>query len=273
MPKSLCIRRRALTAAVVSLAAGAMIPKLAAAQIAPTFVDSVRRGPCDSTPPSINPRYTVALYGWMLGMHGQLGVRDLAADVDISFKEILDHLRIAGMGAFEVDYGPWLGTADLLYASLRENRELALRHGDPDLDAKIKIFIGQAFVGYSFAPVPRVAIDLLAGARVWAFEPSLTVSGANASATRSSSPSWVDALGGFRVRVTPTDRWSLSLTGDGGGGGSRGTGEGAATVGYSLSRHWAVYGAYRYLYVDKTKNDFFFNGHLNGPVIGGTYRW
>ncbi len=275
MPMSLCVRRHAFTAAVVSVAAGTMIPTLAGAQIAPTFVDSVQRSkdPRYSTPPSINPRYTVALYGWMLGIHGQMGVRDLSADVDISFKDLLDHLRFAGMGAFEVDYGPWLGTVDLVYASVGANRELALRRGDPDLDATVKTFIGQAFAGYSFPLAPRVAIDLLAGARVWAFDASLSVSGDRTSVTRSRSPSWVDALGGFRVRATPADRWSLSLVADGGGGGSRGTGEGAATVGYALSRHWAAYGAYRYLYVDKTKNDFFFNGHLSGPVIGGTYRW
>ena len=75
MPMSLCVRRHALTAAVVSLAAGTMRPTLAGAQIAPTFVDSVQRSkdPRDSTPPSITPRYTVALYGWMLGINGRAG--------------------------------------------------------------------------------------------------------------------------------------------------------------------------------------------------------
>jgi hypothetical protein len=274
MTKRLCAIHRIVTTAAVVGMASATISTPVAAQIAPTRVDSVRhRNPGATKSRSVSPQFTIAPYGWMLGVHGETQVRDLSANVDVSFQKILDHLRFAAMGAFEVGYGPWLGTVDGLYASLRDTRTLALDRAQPDLDMTLKISIDQAFAGYSFVPAPGVAIDLLAGTRIWALDASLTVSGNLANVTRSRSPSWADALGGFRVRVTPADRWHVSLTGDGGGGGSRGTGEGIATVGYDLSHHWNLFGAYRYLYEDYRKNDYVLNAHLNGPAIGGAYRW
>jgi hypothetical protein len=274
MAERLCVIRRIVTAAAVVGMASATIPTPVEAQIAPTRVDSARhRDPCDTKPRTVSPQFTIAPYGWMLGVHGETQVRDRSAQVDVSFQKILDHLRFGGMGVFEVGYGPWLGTVDGLYASLRATRTLALDRAQPDLDMTLKITIAQAFAGYSFVPAPRVAIDVLAGTRIWALDASLALSGNSVDVARSSSSSWADALGGFRVRVTPVDRWHVSLTGDGGGGGSRGTGEGIATVGYDLSHHWNLFGAYRYLYEDYRKNEYVLNAHLNGPAIGGAYRW
>lgn len=271
MPKSL---RAIYRLTVVAAASVAAMASTTGAQIAPIFLDSARhQDPCVTKPQSTGPRFTIAPYGWMTGIRGQTGVRDLSADVDVSFSDILSHLRFGAMGSFEVGYGPWRGMVDGVYASLRVDRTPALRRGNPDLDMTMKSLISQAFAGYSFKASPEFAIDLLAGTRIWDVKSSLTITGDILRASRSRNPTWVDAVGGFRLRLNPTQRWALSLTADGGGGGSRGTGEGIATVGYSLSRHWALFASYRYLYEDYTKNEFFFNGHYAGPVIGGSYRW
>src|SRR5262249_33747222 len=119
----------------------------------------------------------------------------------------------------------------------------------------------------------NLAMDVLAGARLWSVDGSLRLTGENIARQRERTPMWADALGGVRVRWEPAERWYVSVAGDGGGGGSRGTGEGMGTIGYDVSRHWNVFGAYRYLYGDYRKNEFFFKGHLGGPVIGGRYRW
>ncbi len=243
------------------------------AQMAPISVDSALSNPALRGVPAVRPRFIVALYGWIVRISGETGVRDLSADVDITFGELLSHLRFAAMGTFEAHYGPWLGTVDGVYASLRADRTREIGPLQTDLDMKLKMFVGQAFAGYSFVPAPDVAIDVLAGARLWAVEASLKREGVIDTATRSRSPTWADALGGLRVRWRAAERWNVSAEGDGGGGGSKGTGGAIATVGYDVAREWSVFAAYRYLYVNYRKNEYFFNGNLHGPVIGGAYRW
>ena len=84
---------------------------------------------------------------------------------------------------------------------------------------------------------------------------------------------WADALGGLRVRWAAAERWRVSAAGDGGGGGSKGTGGATATVGYDVSSRWTLFGAYRYLFLNRRTDESFFTGHLGGPAIGGAYRW
>jgi hypothetical protein len=221
----------------------------------------------------MRPRFIMAPYGWMTGISGETGVRDLVADVDISFRQLLSKLRFGAMGGFEVDYGPWLGLVDGVYASVRDDRTRATVVGQADLDMAMKMFIGQAFVGYSFLAAPTVAIDVLAGARLWAIDASLRRTGDLLTAERSRTPTWGDALGGLRVRWKAAERWNVSAVGDAGGGGSKRTGEVATTVGYAVSTRWTLFAAYRYLQLDYRKNEYFFDGHLGGPAIGGAYRW
>src|SRR5215475_3118097 len=52
--------------------------------------------PKDGAPPTITQsepwQFTIAVPGWMAGLDGTVGVRGVNADLDISFKDILEHL-------------------------------------------------------------------------------------------------------------------------------------------------------------------------------------
>jgi hypothetical protein len=209
----------------------------------------------------------------MPSIGGDIGVRDLSADVHISFDELLRHLSFAAMGTFEFSYNHWLGIADGVWAAVHDDRTPSLGGLAPDIDMNLRLAFLQAFGGYSFRARSNVAIDVLAGARLWSVDGSLRLTGENIARQRERTRMWADALGGVRVRWEPAERWYVSVAGDGGGGGSRGTGEGMGTIGYDVSRHWNVFAAYRYLYGDYRKNEFSFKGHLSGPAIGGRYRW
>jgi hypothetical protein len=209
----------------------------------------------------------------MLGVSSDVGVRDLSANVDVRFVDILDHLRFATMGTFEVQRGPWLLVSDNIYASLTDDRTLSRGRVQPNLDFTGKIYIGQAFVGYSMPATRTVRIDVLLGSRWWSTSSTLNVSGDVISRERSNSSSWADALGGLRVRWAPYEHWQFNLEGDGGAGGSLSTVEGMATASYSVAKYWSVWGAYRVLYENYQKNEFSFTGNLNGPVIGVAYHW
>ena len=176
----------------------------------------------------------------MVGVTGETGVRDLSADVNVRFIDLLHHLRFGAMGTFEVGYNSWVGIADAVYASLRVNHTLELDRAQPDVDFTQKLFIGQAFIGYSFQPEKTVAIDLLVGTRIWSTQSTLGVSGDIVNRERENSSSWADALGGLRVRWAPAPAWQINIGGDGGGGGSKGTGEGLGSVTYNWT-HWSAF--------------------------------
>jgi hypothetical protein len=247
------------------------------AQLAPLPVTMPQRvgdtlcGPAKPKPAGAH--FIIAPYGWLAGINGETGVRDLSADVNVRFIDLLHHLRFAAMGTFDVGYNSWLGIADAVYSSIRVNHTLSRVPNEPNLDLTQKMFIGQAFVGYSFQPEKTLAIDLLVGTRIWSTRSTLGISGDIVNRARENSSSWADALGGLRVRWEPAPAWQINIAGDGGGGGSKGTGEGLGSVNYSFATHWSAFAGYRYLYENYRKNDFFFTGHMDGPLLGAAYRW
>jgi len=261
------VLKRRLALAFLFAMAGPLF-YMAGAQLAPLPVDTVH-----ATSPQKHARFIVAPYGWMTGISGETGVRDLSATLDISFSDLLRHLRFGFMGTAEGGYGRWLGIVDGVYASVGAQRTLSRGRVQPELDFTIKLLISQAFAGYTVKPAPEVDVDLLAGSRLWAVRSTLEVATQAGSTERSKSPTWADAIVGGRVRWRMTPRWQFSVSGDGGAGGSKATGEGMAGLNYDLSTHWSLFGSFRYLYENYRKGDYFFAGHLSGPVIGGAYRW
>ncbi|MGH9884821.1 MAG: hypothetical protein ACREBE_04800 [bacterium] len=266
------VRRVSLAVAVVAFAGSALVTT-AEAQVAPSSIDSAGRADPCATKLRVHPRYAVSLYGWMTGISGETGVRDLSADVDVPFRDLLDHLRFAAMGAFEVSYGPLVGIVDAVYSSVEVDHTLSLLRRQPELNFTMKMLISQVMAGYTFRAGPNVAVDALAGTRIWSFNSTLTLTGDTASRERSRSPTWADGVGGLRVRWMPTSSLYVGGEFDGGGGGSDGTGQAIGTLAYDVARHWSVFASYRYLQLNYRKNDYFFDGHFGGPVIGGVYRW
>ncbi|MGH9884820.1 MAG: hypothetical protein ACREBE_04795 [bacterium] len=263
------IRRTCLAALACATSAAAL-----GAQIAPTSLDSVySRGlTADTSSHRVRARFAVAPYAWMSGLTAQTGVGNLAADVNLNFGDIFSHLRFAAMGAFEVGYGAWLGTLDAMYSSMQVDRTVRLISRHADLDFSSKMFMAQPMFGYTFGPSPNVAIDAMVGARLWSVDASLSVVDTSGR-TQSRSPTWIDAVGGLRFRWRPKRPWNVSALGDAGGGGSELTAQGLVTVSYDFSRHWAAFGSYRYLYDKYRPSDYFFEGHVSGPLLGGVYRW
>jgi hypothetical protein len=262
------VPKRCLALAFLFAIAGPLL-SVTEAQLAPLPVDTIKA----ARPQAKHARFIVAPYGWMVGISAETGVRDLAATLDISFSDLVRHLNFGFMGTAEGAYGPWLGIVDGVYASLGAERTLSRGRVQPELDFKIKLLISQAFVGYTVKPAPEVDVDIFAGSRLWAVRSTLDVATQAASTERSKSPTWADAIGGGRVRWRVTPQWQFTVSGDGGAGGSKATGEGMAGLNYDLSKHWSLFGSFRYLYENYHKNDYFFTGHLSGPVLGGSYRW
>jgi hypothetical protein len=214
----------------------------------------------------------VTPYGWLSGVSGNIGVRDVAVHVNVPFADILKVLKFAAMGGVEARRGPWLGSLDVFYVSLGDHRSVAFRGDTGSLELKQHETILQPMAGYSIGN-SQWALDFLAGIRYWNIGVTLDVDRPRASNDRSGDRDWVDAIGGVRFRIVPASRVHVVVGGDAGGGGARSTWQGHATVGYDVSHMITVGAGYRYLDVNYDRGNVLFDTHTHGPAIGAMFRF
>src|SRR3954468_1085138 len=63
-------------------------------------------------------KVTVAPYGWMSGLGGQIGIDNVGTNVDLTFGNVLDHLQFAAMADVDARKGRTVLTADVIYVSV-----------------------------------------------------------------------------------------------------------------------------------------------------------
>ena len=240
---------------------GGLIAVLAAA---PTSV----RAQADITD---NLRYSITPYGWLSGLSGTVGLGRVSSDVDLSAGDVLKSLKFGIMGTAEVHRGPWLLSADGIYASLGDARTFAIRGDTGGLDLTQHETIIQPMAGYTLGN-EVASIDLLAGARYWNLSTTLDVDRSRPTNERKMSQQWLDAIGGVRVRVAPYEKVRLVAAADAGGGGSRDTWQVYSSVGYDAWSRVTLGIAYRVLAVNYNRNDFLFDTRTKGFVVGATFR-
>jgi hypothetical protein len=212
--------------------------------------------------------FVVTPYGWLAGLDGQLGIRTVMTNVDLSFADIAPHLRFGAMGTFEARKGPIVFATDVMYISLGGAKAFAFRGGSGEISFGQRETILQPVVGYGFGG-QSWSVDVLAGARYWNLSADLGIDPTRlSSVTRSGTVDWLDATGGLRARVTPKKGIHLTAEGDGGGGGSRSSWQAVGIVGADLSRHWGAMAGYRYLTVDYDRSGFLMNTHMDGWLLG-----
>src|SRR5262249_26973527 len=119
-----------------------------------------------------NAQYAITPYLWALSLHGRVGVGPVAANNDISFGDIWRALRFATMINGEVRYNHFVGTVDLIYASLGKEAVVAFRGDTGTLELTGKIAILQPLGGYSIGN-QKWSVDFLGGFRQWFLKPTL----------------------------------------------------------------------------------------------------
>ena len=213
-------------------------------------------------------------YGWMAGIGGQVGIRNLLTNIDVDFGDVVRHLRFAGMAAFDARRDPLVMNADVVYVSLGGSKAFAIRGASGDVTFDLREAIVQGVVGYTPLNTRLLTVDVLVGARYWDLSTEIGLDPANRdSRARSGSVDWVDATGGARVRFNAANNVHLVADGDVGGGGSRNTWRAMGTATYDLSRRYGLMAGYKYLSVDYDRNDFLFDTHTNGFLVGVTFTF
>lgn len=227
--------------------------------------------PAAPTPVLTQWEFGVSGYAWASGVRGTLATLPPAepAVVNVGFDEIVKNLGGALMGTFEAKYGRFILFNDFLFTKLNPENASA------SIDSVS--LIGLSAVGYRVIDDPNFIIDVFAGARGFYMDNKLTLLADAPPYSKgdslSASKSWVDAVGGVRLRYTFDESWFVNLITFAGGGASNYQWDVYGGAGYVFNRNWAAFMGYRALKVNYRDGDFIYDVLQHGPVAGVQYRW
>lgn len=139
---------------VVSLA-------LASAASAGTSKESIAEIPAK---PASEWQFRIEPYGWLTGIDGTTGVGPFVTNVEQSFSDIFDDIKMAAALQFEARNGRWGFIADGFYADLGNSGTTPGRLYDT-VEIDMKQFIGELSVAYRVYESPNGFVDVYGGIR------------------------------------------------------------------------------------------------------------
>jgi len=239
-------------------------------------------------------QFTVAPYLWAISMDGNVTVKGLEADLDLSFSDIWDELNFAFMMEYEARKGNWGFWGNTIYANLGKSNISGPR-GLTNIDPTVKS-LWQGLGGFyrlgtwnlADAPgkkTPSVIVDTYFGARYTWLELTLDFDGIfqNRINSVSQDKSWVEPLLGARTIWDLSERWTATLAGDIGGVafGSDFAWNAFSLIGYRFDlfgeKNAQAFAGYRALSQDYTdgsgRDKFQWDVTLYGPVLGLAVRF
>ena len=218
----------------------------------------------------------VAPYLWMSGINGSVGQFGLPpVHIDASFTDLLENLDMALMMVAEAKKGRFGIFTDLIYSDLSVGGTGP--GGVLTVDLGTKMFTGTAMLEYSVLQDDRSTLDLMAGARVWAVntDASITSGVPPLNFTGNDDAVWVDPMIGVKGRTRLSEAFYLVGWGMiGGFGVSSDLGwDVMGAVGYDVTERFSMVVGYRANGVDYQDGPFVFDVVMDGPIIGGAYRF
>ena len=233
--------------------------------------------------------FHVAPYLWAIAMDGNVTVKGVEADVDLSFSDIWDELNFALMLEYEARKCNWGLWGNTIYANLGDDN-ISGPLGLTDIDPTVNVF-WQELGGFyrlgtwdladnSGKKAPSVTIDTFFGARYTYLDLKLDFDGVFKDRVNdvSENKSWVEPLLGVRTIWDLSERWTITAAGDiaGVAFGSDFAWDAFGLIGYRFNlfgdknaRFLAGYRALSQDYTDGSgRNKFKWDVTLHGPILG-----
>ena len=215
------------------------------------------------------------------------------ADFSMTFGDILDHLKMAGMGTLEVQKGPWGAFTDVVYMNLGATNTKT-RDGTIDgvplpvgvtvnTGVGLKSWVWTLAGSYRVQSTAESEMDVFAGARMLTIEPTLTYSfnvdvgpfvGPGRGGSRTVKGKDWNAIVGAKGRVGfgANREWFVPYYFDIGTGDSDLTWQGSLGLGYTFG--WGdVIASYRYLDYNFKSSSKVQELTIKGPLLGAVFRW
>ncbi len=148
--------------------------------------------------------WTVELSIYMLGaaMDGTIGIAGAEADIDVSFEDVLENLKMGGMGSVRASRGLWAFATEVIYMGLGGSK------GPFDAD------VDQWMVEPSASFRVSDRFETIVGVRYMNLSTEIRGPfGRNPSGT----VDWWDPFIGARMMLPMGDEWTFNLRGDIGG--------------------------------------------------------
>lgn len=257
-----------------------MIAKLVTGLLAATIAMSFPAAANAQSAEQSNDEWSVGLTGyfWASGMNGKVGAIPgvQPVTVDMSFSDIFDHLKFAGMAAAQASHHRLVLLGDVQYVDLGATKNLKIKDADL-LEGKMdtSTFIASGLAGYRIVDKSPMTFDLVIGGRVNSVHTKMNLSGPLRSVEGGDKKTWVDPIIGVQAEVPLSHKASLGLYGDVGGFGvsSDVTWQLWGGVQYGFSEHWSASAGWRHYAVDYHKGAFIYDVSLSGPIVGVRYQF
>lgn len=234
--------------------------------------------------------FFIAPYGWLTGVEGTVVTDGEGVDLDVPFEDFYESTRAGLQLYFEARRNKLFFAFDGTWATLGGEMDGHLL----DLDIEVRQRIYDVRIGYEvynkklgdviqkpkFDWQRRGIIDLFVGGRYFRTEPVITLTPIIGDPRKISGvDSRIDPFLGLRIGWDMSYRWAIGFRGDIGGFGigdaAQFTWQGAAELGFRLSRRITLFGGYRYLEHDTvTGEGEERNGtdlRQGGPIIGAGF--
>ncbi len=219
-------------------------------------------------------QFQLTPYVWMTGLKGDVGrlPSGTPIGVDLSFRDVLGDVDIAGMLYGSARRGDWAFFLDATFANLSSTETLGgVLFDSAAVESQSTTF---AFaVGRTIARSERGSTTAYVGARAWWLDNTIELRGTGSGTSRQTvSESWVDPLIGVTGQFQANDRWSMTGALEVGGFGVGADSEWSALLvaTYSVSDRFALSFGWRHLEVDYDSADTLFDARQSGPLLGAT---
>lgn len=143
-----------------------------------------------------------------------------------------------------------------------------------EVDLKSVTFTALLGGAYTIYEDDRSRLDILAGARYWHVETTVSFNGGVlGGVSRTDKVDWVDAVAGLKGSYSLTDNFFLTGWGMIGAGGADLDWNVLGALGYKFNDSVSAVLGYRAQGVDYSKDDYKYDVIQHGPIIGLTVRF
>jgi hypothetical protein len=241
----------------------------------------------DTGTPIKDWRFSLAAYGWLAGLKGDVFTEGVKTEIDVPFSDIFEDTQAGFMMYAEARWRKWFASFDGTWAKLGEEVAGTLANIDVTIHQKIfELKLGREiyhrYLDEADAETDHdwrreAGIDLFIGGRYFSTEPDVKITPITGPGEQLSGKDdrW-DPFIGIRAGYDMSKRWSIVFKGDIGGFGignaSEFTWQTEGTIGYRVSKLFTLFLGYRLLSFDtvegsgsqKSGTDLL----QHGPIIG-----
>ncbi|TBY08173.1 hypothetical protein [Rhizobium laguerreae] len=219
--------------------------------------------------------FSFSPYFWIAGLDGETSVLGLpTVDVSQDFGDILSGVDFAFMGAGDARYDRYSIFTDMAYVRVTTDSGTPRGILAGEVDLKSVTFTALIGGAYTLYEDDRTRFDVLAGARYWHLETTLSFSGGLlAGVSRTDKEDWVDAIVGVKGSYAFNDHIFMTGWGMIGAGGATLDWDVLGALGYKFNDTVSAVLGYRAQGVDYSNDDFSYDMIQHGPIIGMTIRF